>query len=104
MEGRWAQLTVDAHIARALDYSRPVKPFIENIILDRMELERELEYSVLYPVVDESNGEEILCTKAWIDRIKRKLKPWLNPDKLEEAKQETLLDKIAYLEEQRKKL
>ena len=44
LEGRWAQLTVDAHIAHAIDYSRRVKPFIERVIHDELERRRIMEF------------------------------------------------------------
>ena len=77
LEGRWAQLTVDAHIAGAIDYSRPVKPFIEQLILDRMEVFRNISRAQIYPVFDDDQGSQCFMTKAWTENhVEDELFPW----------------------------
>ena len=100
MEGRWAQLTIDAHIAKAIDYSRPIKPFIEAAILRRIELQRDFLASQLYPVVNDE-GKQLDRTEGWATQLYQRFKPWAGPE-TENEEQATLLDKIAYLEERRK--
>ena len=98
MEGRWAQLTIDAHIAGAIDYSRPVKPFIELAVLERMDLLRDLQYSALYPALSEDKEGELIRTNEWVTRLKTKLKPWLNNIPIK-TREEDLREKIAFLEQ-----
>jgi len=102
LEGRWAQLTIDAHIAKAIDYSRPVKPFIERAVLAQMDLIRDLRYSALYPALSEDSEGELLRTKEWVEHLKQRLKPWMEKQTVQNSTEATLLDEIAFLEEHRK--
>ena len=40
MDGRWAQLAVEAHIAHAIDYSKPRNKAAEKAIFDNLEIKR----------------------------------------------------------------
>ena len=68
-----------------------------------MELIRDLQYSSLYPAKADDGEGEYARTKSWVDYLKGRLKPWLKQEDAEAAKKNDLLDKIAYLEDQRKK-
>lgn len=97
MEGRWAQLTVDAHIAHAIDYSRPVKPCVERAIHKALLTKRRLYAPLLYPSISE-DGHQILLTTGYIDKIvKEGLFPWESDAQVEEAPQENIQDRINYL-------
>lgn len=72
MEGRWAQLTVAAHIAHAIDYSKPVSALAEEAIFAELEFQRRTERLKYYPVLDE-DGKLLYATREsiqWmIDRL-----------------------------------
>jgi hypothetical protein len=82
LEGRWAQLAVDAHIAHAIDYSRPIHPLAEAVIFERLEVLRRLSGAALYPNVT-NEGKQMYLASDWAQFINGVITPW---DELEKKK------------------
>ena len=56
MDGRWAQLAVDAHIAHAIDFTKPVKRFAEKAVFDILEIKRLTAALTLLNILTEKEG------------------------------------------------
>jgi hypothetical protein len=102
LEGRWAQLAIDAHIAHAIDYSKPINPIAEYAIHQRLELDRKLAVAQMYPHLNEQNDRVELSGK-WVESMKKRLLAWTfrdgqvagnRPTKAQMEKGMEFLDKI----------
>jgi hypothetical protein len=101
LEGRWAQLTVDAHIAHAIDYSKPVKPFIEEAILDRLEIGRNAELASTYPVIADDGSRNFLKASWVSENIEDRLLSW-SLQKTPTVPSVNIYDRISQLKEVQK--
>lgn len=68
MEGRWAKLTLHAHINKTIDLNKPIHPLAEALIFRHTEAMLELELAKLYPLYDDTNIYNIHVD--WINNLK----------------------------------
>ena len=104
MAGRWAQLAVDAHIARAIDYRKPIKNFIEKAIHDRLELKRFVDAAKLFPCAGNDEKTVIYMPANISNNLREELFPWDNLHKNTAKPKRTLkqkLDRLKALEKVR---
>ena len=102
MAGRWAQLTTAAHIAHALDYSRPVNIVAEKAVFNALELERDLTLAQLFPVIDADGGRYEL-SKAWRQHLASRLMSW-EYGKANVPHEPSLAERVVAFEEYQKRL
>ena len=66
MEGRWAKLTLYAHLHKFIDITKDIHPVIEHTIFNYIESTENLKTLAGYPLIDSEKDELYYVNKEWI--------------------------------------
>ena len=64
MEGRWARLTLQAHLQGAIDLKREISPLAESLIFNQLEVKLFKDAIKLYPALDDDGDLVYPAIKA----------------------------------------
>ena len=70
MEGRWAKLTLCAHLNKYLDITKEIHPIAEELVLRYTEASEYLRIAMLTPMLDESGEHLQYNTAQWINQLR----------------------------------
>jgi hypothetical protein len=103
LEGRWAKLTLYAHLHKFIDITKEIHPIIEAKIFDYIEGTEILKTLTGYPRADDQ-GQLYYLDREWIKPVSRCILSWMDAKVSTSTVQNPVSTKIAMWKELNKKV